>query len=268
MPGFEDAEGIEIRHNFLEAHHASGVYDAVGKEARLPMIAARGFGNTSVYNYHECLQWSLQNQPSPAPGRARVGDWAANGEYVWVGLSDGLDSHKDAYENIDMRRKVYRAVRGSSQCWVFWAQRIGGSNRPRVVSRRFPCRCSQCRIQQRCWIAELVGDETVHDVELRSVSSAEDARAKKRGDKTARKQAREAKAASFRAGQASRGGASAGGGGNAHAEGVGDTGSSSDDEQPAIEVGDQEGDLLSRLQMQLHDSSEDEGEDEGATGPP
>jgi len=54
-PGYEDAEGISIVHNFFESYHTSGVQDSVGKDARNTMGRDIGFKRISIYDFHECM---------------------------------------------------------------------------------------------------------------------------------------------------------------------------------------------------------------------
>ena len=52
---YDFCEGIEIIHNFFEAHHASGVQDSAGKDPRIAMIRDIGFKQYSIYSFEECL---------------------------------------------------------------------------------------------------------------------------------------------------------------------------------------------------------------------
>lgn len=196
-PGFEYAMGIEIRHNRFVEHHACGAQDASGKAARLPMLKAIGYKRESIYNYHECWLWSTLNQPVPAE-RTRDGVWAATGSYIWLALSDGMDSHSAEHPVLDMRTKKIGAVRGSSECHVVWARDIDGSNQPRVISRRLMCLCEGCRNSDDCWHPEIHGGWKVHKTPLKNSLSIEASVAKKAQDKSKRQEARARKAAALR----------------------------------------------------------------------
>ena len=193
--GFEDSEQVEIRHCFFEAYHACGVQDAAGKAARLPIMQQIGFKH-SIYNYNACYEWCQANQPGPA-SRTRDGLFAATGSFVWVALSDGLDSHSSNHAIIDLRTKTYRAVKGSSECWVFWARDFDSSNKPRILSRRLWCRCVNCRSGHACLLVGIVGDWTCHDVRLKSILTLSESRGKKSTDKEARMRKRADKAAAI-----------------------------------------------------------------------
>jgi hypothetical protein len=43
---------------------------------------------------------------APDGSRKRTGHFSASGEYLWYGLSAGLDEHQGLYEVLDLRRKV------------------------------------------------------------------------------------------------------------------------------------------------------------------
>jgi hypothetical protein len=198
-PGYEDCEGIEICHSFFEPHLAAGVQDAAGKDARIPMIKAIGFKNTSIYNYEQCYAWSVQNQPAPSANKRREGNFAASGVFRWYALSDGQDSLSHVHDRIDLRRKVYRAVRGTTECMVFWA-RAFANKVPSVIARRLPCFCINCRSNHEngCLHPELTGLWKRHDVSIKSILTVEQTLAKKRRDKSARKAAQASKAAELR----------------------------------------------------------------------
>jgi hypothetical protein len=210
LSGFEDSCGIEIRHCFFEAYHACGVQDAAGKAARYPLIQQIGFGNVSVYNYHECYQWSISNQSAPAH-RTRDGLFAATGSYLWYALSDGLDAYKETYQVIDLRSKNYRPVTGSSQCWVFWSRDFDGKNKPRVLARRFWCACVNCRSGSPCVLVDVIGNWCAHDVSIKATLSLDDSRTKKASEKAKRLQQRQAKAAMLVAATGAAGGGGAAG---------------------------------------------------------
>jgi hypothetical protein len=42
----------------------------------------------------------------PDKSRKRNGHFSASGEYLWYGLSAGLDKHSGLYDVLDLRRKV------------------------------------------------------------------------------------------------------------------------------------------------------------------
>lgn len=223
LPGFEYANNIEVVHKFFESHHGSGVQDAVGKAARYSLIQQIGFKRTSIFSYHECYLWSLLYQAVPE-NRTRDGLFSASGSYVWHALSDGLDAYKDTYEVIDLRKKEFKPVKGCSECYVFWARDWDGANVPRVLSRRFPCRCVNCRSGENCGLLTAIGEWKQHDVSIKKTISLEESRKKKAADKENRIIKRKAKAAALTA--------ASGGGHAAHVP------SAADDENEDAEVGD------------------------------
>ena len=198
VPGFEYSHKIEIVHKFFESHHGSGVQDAAGKAARYSLIQQIGFKKASIFNYHECHLWSITNQPSPVQ-RTRDGYFSASGSYAWYALSDGLDAHRDNYDVIDLRRKTFKPVKGCSECYVFWARDWDGSNRPRILSRRFWCWCLNCRSGQneKCGLLAVTGLWKQHDVSLTRTWSVEESQIKKAADKEKRSIKRKAKAAAL-----------------------------------------------------------------------
>ena len=62
---------------------------------------------------------------APSPFHKHEGTWGCNGEYVWWAYSDGAaeDPHANDHTRIDMRRKEYKAIQGSSEMYAFMAHR-------------------------------------------------------------------------------------------------------------------------------------------------
>jgi hypothetical protein len=206
-PGYEDAEAIEILYCFFEHDHASGVQDSVGKDARYPLLTQLGFKSIAVHEYHQCYEWSMENNNQPDRSRNRHGHWKANGDYVWVAFSDGEDSHRHEHEVLDLRRKVYKAVPGCSQRWEFRALRPHPDEtdpKPLISSRRLACRCEQCRtyldtgIFALCMHPEVTGDWHRDRVDFIRVHAIEDTRRMKLDAKTKRREKQREKAEELR----------------------------------------------------------------------
>jgi len=194
--GFEDAQGVEIFNCFFESYHASGCQDNAGKGPRIAMIAEIGFKQQSIYDYHQCLVWSQVNMSVPKE-RKRTGLFAATGDFIWYALSNGKDAHSDKYPVLDLRRKVYRNVVGSSCMFEFQARFAlsGQAELPFVFSRRFPCRCSPCRAvmagacteENMCVIFAASGLFSQHSVAHKETFSLSETLEKKARDKEERK---------------------------------------------------------------------------------
>jgi len=104
------------------------------------MIKAIGFKQLSVIDYNQCLVrlihfslihgarasympffrararavlgqiWCQTNMSAP-DSKPRRGLFAATGDYLWFGFSDGLDSFSDSHPVLDLRRKVRPVAR-------------------------------------------------------------------------------------------------------------------------------------------------------------
>ena len=61
---------------------------------------------TAINSLAHIQEWRERVMSAPDTTRRRSGHFSASGEYLWFGLSDGLDEHKEQYEMLDLRRKV------------------------------------------------------------------------------------------------------------------------------------------------------------------
>ena len=131
-----DCEGIEVNHCVLEAHHASGVQDSAGAEARRSMSADLAYDeHLSIYNYYQCYKWSLEHNFTPA-GDGSAGQWSPN-EYGGCAFplksGDPYISFFNMEFHLDTRRKEYSKVPGRVTRRV-----LGGEGRGWRVCRLQP----------------------------------------------------------------------------------------------------------------------------------
>ena len=143
----------------------------------------------------------------PSKGR-HAGLFAATGQYLWYALSDGRDPHRDLHPILDLRRKVFDGVKGSSGrsalesgvklgfTGMFEFQARFGETGPYVFARRLPCRCGPCRAVLRggdiasniCVVLSATGLFSKHHVAHKKTFSLDETTAKRSKDKEARKQ--------------------------------------------------------------------------------
>ena len=170
--------------------------------------------------------WCKEHMAAPDPDRPRKGLFSATGDYLWYAFSDGTDQYKNLYPNLDLRHKVrfpvcslhlfhlmffvvsisacvpqvYTAVPGSSSCYEFQSRFEAPSS---ILSRRLPCRCEPCRLQQQgepvdfnhCVLTTEAGDWKTTGVTLKTVLSSAATRLKKSTAKERRAKANAAKVA-------------------------------------------------------------------------
>ena len=206
--------GVEVIHSFFASHHASGVQDSAGKDARLAMIREIGFVKESIYDYHQCYIWSTLNMGQPKKPKDKARDWSPSA-YFWFAFSDGSDAHRLTYNYISPEYVDFKPVKGSDSCYEFSAAALGvgaaeslraGDSEAVIWSRQYPCRCLPCRHKRRgsgddkdddCWNLHFFAPAKKHDTSHKKTWTVEETAQKKKDSKQKRKEKAAEKAAAI-----------------------------------------------------------------------
>lgn len=96
------------------------------------------FGKLERYNFAHCLSWCLKEMKQPAD-KKRTGTWAATGDYIWRGYSDGNHPEGEEWEVIRANRD-WDKVTGSNELYAFRATCV---YKPELVGQFVSCYCTQ-----------------------------------------------------------------------------------------------------------------------------